>query len=660
MRERRIKHILRIVFLSLVGVSILLFSGWLPPLSQPPVALAHAFVIGSQPVDGSLVNTAPAVVRIFFATPIAPGSVAHVFASDGREVDAGRSTIARSDPRELDTSLRAPAQLPQGGYLVRWVALSTTDGYATHGTIGFDVGRSNTGLSGVVIVGPSTSNILPELDFSGVVTIAWEWLVRLALTFWLGILIVEGVVLRGEQMSALLAQAQKRSRPLHWLVLITLLVGESVVLLLRAGFLSGFLGQDSINLPVLRQVVTGTTYGHLWLLRTALLLTGLGVLWWTTRRSASSGDIKREKPHARNVRLLRQHVEKAHKTGKTASAEEANSSPTSLPVRWPTVVWLLLAGLVVLTDTLTGDVVQLAQPHMSTLVLDWLFRTAQGVWFGGVAYLGCILLLPLLRQEAAMAAFMARLRRCAFPFVSAWGVVLVGELFVGETTVQSPQQLFSDPYGRALLVTMALIVLLLALGAVLLFVLLPKLIRQSRKSTASNTDMLARWTRRFVQKQTRNRLCWNVYTQVALAAGILLSAAVMTFFAPPIVFPAGSYGTRSAVITAQTAQTKQVGDLFVTLQVFPARVNATNTVTVTLSDAGDRRITDARIQLTTAMESMDMGKASRTIQSGSPTYVTTFDGTSAFSMFGVWNISLSISRPGHAPVQVLFQITPTS
>lgn len=168
-----------------------------------------------------------------------------------------------------------------------------------------------------------------------------------------------------------------------------------------------------------------------------------------------------------------------------------------------------------------------------------------------------------------------------------------------------------------------------------------------------------RWTRHIARRQISNRLRWNVYAQVALAAGVLLSAATMSFFAPPIVFPAGSYGTRSALPAVQTAQTRQVGDLFVTVQVFPARVNVTNTVTVTLSDAGDRRITDAHIQLTTAMESMDMGKASRTITGGSPDYVATFDGTSAFSMVGVWNIALSISRPGHAPVQVLFQITPT-
>src|SRR5450755_835194 len=33
--------------------------------SQAPAALAHAFVIGSDPVDGSTITSAPSVIRIF-------------------------------------------------------------------------------------------------------------------------------------------------------------------------------------------------------------------------------------------------------------------------------------------------------------------------------------------------------------------------------------------------------------------------------------------------------------------------------------------------------------------------------------------------------------------------------------------------------------------
>ena len=80
-------------------------------------------------------------------------------------MNAGRSHVASNNPQELDTPLLT--QLPEGSYTVRWTALSTTDGRATHGVIGFNIGHSSTGLPGQVILGPSTSNILPQLSFSG-------------------------------------------------------------------------------------------------------------------------------------------------------------------------------------------------------------------------------------------------------------------------------------------------------------------------------------------------------------------------------------------------------------------------------------------------------------------------------------------------------------
>src|SRR6266568_1041046 len=195
MRKRRYLKLL----LSALSLGMLLAYFWLPVVSRPPVAFAHAFVIGSDPVDGSTVSTAPVVVRLFFNAAISPASIAHVFAPDGEIVDASRSTIPRTNARELDTPLTTPEQLPDGSYTVRWVALSNDDGHTIKGTIGFTLGPSSTGLPGQGSLGASTSNIPPELDVEGILSIAWEWLVLLALTFWVGILVMEGLMFaRGE------------------------------------------------------------------------------------------------------------------------------------------------------------------------------------------------------------------------------------------------------------------------------------------------------------------------------------------------------------------------------------------------------------------------------------------------------------------------------
>src|SRR5207344_1344239 len=112
-------------------------------------------------------------------------------------MNASRSHVAGNNPQELDTPLIT--QLPSGSYTVRWTALSTTDGRATHGVIGFNIGHSSTGLPGQVILGPSTSNILPELSLLGILAVAWDWLVMAALTLWIGILVIDGIVFAGEK-----------------------------------------------------------------------------------------------------------------------------------------------------------------------------------------------------------------------------------------------------------------------------------------------------------------------------------------------------------------------------------------------------------------------------------------------------------------------------
>jgi len=138
----------------------------------------------------------------------------------------------------------------------------------------------------------------------------------------------------------------------------------------------------------------------------------------------------------------------------------------------------------------------------------------------------------------------------------------------------------------------------------------------------------------------------------------------MSFFAPPIVFPAINYASNSTssnststTTSAQTIQTKKAGNLTVNLQVQPARVNSNNTVIITITDSSGNPVSDAQVQVSTNMEVMNMGTAHATIKGGNPTYIATFSSDAAFSMGGIWDISLKIQRPNQAPVQVTFQVT---
>src|ERR1039457_3940951 len=88
MQHRRFR---RLHLLTRVSASLLLIYTifmWSPDASRGPVAYAadataaRAFVIGSDPVDGSTIGTPPQVVRIFFNEDISAASVAHVYAFD--------------------------------------------------------------------------------------------------------------------------------------------------------------------------------------------------------------------------------------------------------------------------------------------------------------------------------------------------------------------------------------------------------------------------------------------------------------------------------------------------------------------------------------------------------------------------------------------------
>lgn len=697
---------------------MLLVYAWWPTASRTPVALAHAFVIGSDPVDGSTVSSAPAVVRIFFNEAIGPGSVAHVFAPDGHVVDAAPSSISRTDPRELDTPLATPGSLPQGGYTVRWTALSDEDGHTTHGVIGFNVGQSSVGLPGETILGPSTSNILPQLDLFGVLSVAWDWLVMLALTFWVGILVMEGLVLarpavrqegttetgtsqreaaRVPAPMDLLAQARKQSIPLQWLSLSALLVGEIITLILRAAQRTQWLGGGGINLVALRQLAFETNYGHLWLVRLTLIVVALGLLRWTTRQHESNTrPITSTKRSSSNFSRLRREVARQASTPLVPSPPLAgtrgadNDSPPAplatsqdvpknvvIPLAgtretgtWLTLIWLVLAGVILLTIAFTSDAAQLAQPHASAVVLDWLYLAAQSMWFGALAYLGYVLLPLLLIVEPHHygETFASLLRRLTPPALGTLGVLLVSGLFLSESSLSSAQQLLTDPYGRALLVKIVLIVLMLMFSVYILFVIRPKLARQAVLLPVVDVELPARRRRQSALERTVQRLGQTLKFQSWLGAGALLCAALMAFYAPPIVFPANSYaistcsgtprGCQASPSTAAiNAQMQKVGNLTVTLVVLPGRVDYANTVVVTINDSQGNPVTDAQVQLSTNMELMDMGTAHATVKGGNPTYIATFNKDAAFSMSGAWDITVRIQRPKQAVVQTIFKVT---
>lgn len=703
----------KVLILVLCCVSLLQIASWLPGASHTPTASARAFVIGSDPIDGSTINKPPTVVHIYFDAPLAEASQASVYAyppggsTDGLLVNAGPSVINAATPSEMDIPLVPAKELPQGSYEVRWIALSLTDGRTTSGLIGFNLGTSATGVAGTPTLGPSTSNSFPQLDLQGALAVAWDWLVLLVLLFWIGLLLTDTLVISRSAPAAFLIQARKHSLSVQSLCLLALLVGEVINLLLRATSFTQTLARGSISLDIILQFMLHTDYGLLWLVRMGLLLLAF-LLYWvgkTRQEGTQKGmSLKQDSPaptgraHTR-FRRLRQQAEQTVSTSMPALARSqprvtgavnAHTPPTRntntlqphitikfhqtpMPLheipRWQVVSKLALAGLILLTLVLSNDLVHLVALPISVGILSWLSLAAQATWFGSLAYLGLVLLpaLPVADPDHYAETLVQILKRAMPLLLLSIAVLLVSEVFLTEATIQVPTQFVTHPYGRALLVRASLLLLMVFLTGYTLLSLLPLLQRQTVLLPVVDAEMPARRTRQFKLEKTARTIKRACNALSAVAAVTVICLALMNFFTPPVVFPNVNYqalvdqanGVNGSSGSAMSSQTQQVGTLTVTLQVFPARASAANTVVLLLSDAQGKPVHNATVNLRINMLIMDMGEASATLKGSDSVYAAIFPANQAFSMAGNWVVKVDIHRPGQSLTSLTFNVQVT-
>jgi putative copper export protein/methionine-rich copper-binding protein CopC len=667
------------IFLLALIFSLVAYAGSVLLLPAREV-LAQSFVIGSDPVDGSTINAAPSVVRIYFNAAVSKISSVHVYAvGSGQlvEVNAAPSYVSPTNPDELDTPLKPASTLPEGSYEVKWTAVSDNDGRVTFGLIGFNVGYSSTGLPGVPVLGPSTSNDLSGMRaFSSlnILSILWEWLALIALVLWLGTLSVEWLLARSPRTQYLLERTQKQAQSLQWFCLAGLLVADCVNLALRSIHIDQ-ITQQTLDLNTLPQLLLETSYGWLWMAHVVILLVAMLLLALQRRNQPSEPAPEPvQRKNVANNGPLRQYVTgelravttaslpREHITTSLTKERMKEISPTH--ARFYRYTWFSLppAVLYLLTHAITGESTQVLHPHISAIIFDALNLWAQGLWFGGLAYLAYVLLPfpPALERDRHADMLVALLEIVTPTVLVAIGTTLVCSWFLGETSITSVQQLLTDPYGRTLLVQGALLIVLLMLGLYTFLVRGPRLARAARLLAVVKSDLPARRTRQEALQRDRRHFALFAGIQAWGGAGILLCASLMMFFAPPIVFPAVNYNTNTqqpaAPTTTTTTQTRQIGNLSVTLQVVPGKIAANNTVLLTLVGPGGQLVTNAHVQLRVNMQAMDMGTAQATATGGNPMYVATFRQGQAFSMAGLWVINVRISQPGQLPVSGTFTV----
>jgi methionine-rich copper-binding protein CopC len=100
-------------------------------------AFAHAHLKTSQPAAGSIVETAPTELTLWFTERLEPAFCnVKVIDGTGNRVDRGQAAHDSADPNVLHVALEP---LSSGVYKIVWRVVAT-DGHAMTGTFAFTVG----------------------------------------------------------------------------------------------------------------------------------------------------------------------------------------------------------------------------------------------------------------------------------------------------------------------------------------------------------------------------------------------------------------------------------------------------------------------------------------------------------------------------------------
>ncbi len=429
---------------------------------------AHALLLRSNPAPNAALATSPAQVELFFSEPVAQGlSSLIVFDQHGLQADQKDMRVDPSDPTRMTVSLPA---LETGVYTVSWKAVSAADGHQTEGAFTFSVG---TGVAPTTQPTQLTSN--SSLPASALVS---KWLLLACLALLGGQVPFLWLVWK----PALKTDAGELSpnvlRPPVWNRLVWLGLGGVLVATIL-GILSEAGQATGVELalpwaPAMGALLSTTRLGLIWLARLALAMLAV---WFALGR----------------------------------------------PAAWKNWLGYATALALMLSVSLTSHAATEAQPLLP-VIDDWIHILGMTVWLGGLAYLltGLRALVPLearLRTRLTSLS-MGRFSNMALASVGAIGIT---GLFSASLRVGTLQALLTSVYGHALLFKQIFVAGLLALAAINLLILSPRL-KQSRLRGEANPFLT-------------NRFGKIVVVEAVLGALLLMAVSLLTYLPPARVNP---------------------------------------------------------------------------------------------------------------------------
>lgn len=519
-------------------------------------ALAHATLQQALPQPEATLEQAPARVELAFTEEVEAGFGA-IAVYDHTGARVDKGDAAL-DPRDVT---RVGASLPplgDGLYTVSWRVLSA-DGHPISGTYGFTVGK---GIAGAVYFQPE----LPDPDRPPFGVLLGYWLTAVGLMVMTGLSLAQGLV----------ARSAEGGPAYRWLLrggLVLALVGSGAYLVFRTAQVTGLPVAAALNPGLLWRLLMTAT-GRAVLARLVLLVGAMAAFPWLARR-------------------------------------------------W----WVATAAgaLGLLTFPLSGHASAVAQAG-AAVVLDWIHLLAGAAWVGGLVHL-------LIAAAAGVGARQAAsndterprhlgllVRR--FSVVAATSVlVLIGTgLYPALLHVPSLKALLVTLYGLTLCTKLLLVAVLVALGAINLTIIGPRLRRGQN---------LEHWLKRLIGGE------------LVLAAAVLAATALLTNIAP----------ARVAMPPEQLSVGLHTQDYAVSFRMNPLAPGY-RLLTVRLGEHDGTPLPDAtRVDLTVTRLNQDVGRQAMTGKHlGEGRYQ--FDNV-LIGMPGTWLFELQVLEPGASePKQV--------
>lgn len=425
---------------------------------------AHARLASSDPAAGSILPVVPPVITMVFTEAVDPAySSASLVSASGEPVSAITLSVDPANGEHVTLTIATPDQ-PPGTYTVVWRVLSAVDGHAGTGTLSFSAGTGAAPTVNDVAAGehsPWLTTAGRWFDLAGMMAIAGAAIFLLVMT----------TRDRGD------AALRSLTRTLRWVAIgagITGLFGLAISIVGLSIAATGASWSDPPPVSAWLDTLRDTTPGRALMLRALMLAitVALALIW------------------ARRTRLV-------------------------------LIVLASLTGIVGLaTFSYAGHAAAESHPTIN-IAIDLIHLSGGAIWGGGLLVLGLALtlLLRINSMESRAAATALTMSATSLNLIMMAAIIVTG-VITASARVSGPTNLTGAPYGQALIVKVALVLIVLVIAGVNRLFIVPRL----RTARTEGNDAH--------EAGQNERIRRAVGIEIGLALLILFAAARMTEIAP--------------------------------------------------------------------------------------------------------------------------------